>query len=272
MKKIIRNLYIKIHIYSHHTLQELCKKLGWENPGVVVLCYHNIGYNQDRYSITPGELRKHLQALGQQVQFVDLKKALELRTQELDRPAVALTFDDGYLGLFTHARKIVAKFGITPTMFLLSDFPNANSTNLGTKSKLMNIKHVKELMNEGWGVGSHGATHVDLHTENNALIKKEIVHSKKILEKRLRTKIEFFAYPSGYTSKKLHRVVKEAGYKAAFTIGRDVLPTKSNQVSLPRIMVDCSVSQVEVCLRINRLYSELRKLTDFLNLGRMRWI
>ena len=49
-------------------------------------------------------------------------------------------------------------------------------------------------------------------------MRKEIVDSKKILEKQLGIKVNCLAYPYGNYSQKVRELVKDAGYEAAFTV------------------------------------------------------
>src|SRR5947208_12265236 len=76
----------------------------------VVLCYHSIHPSRQIASADPDLFRRQLDWLGEHCDVVTLDEILT-RARAADgsrRPAVALTFDDGYEDNFTHAYPLLA--------------------------------------------------------------------------------------------------------------------------------------------------------------------
>ena len=65
-------------------------------------------------------------------------------------------------------------------------------------------------------------------------IESEVYLSKKMIERNLGLPCRFFAYPWGVYTPGLIDVVREAGFEAAFSVGR----TDGTRWSIPRIDMD----------------------------------
>ena len=78
-------------------------------------------------------------------------------------------------------------------------------------------EQIKKLFDMGFQIGSHTLTHCILTRTALGQAKWEIEFSKKLLEKLLDKKVEWFAYPRGYYNKDIMEMVKNAGYKYART-------------------------------------------------------
>lgn len=100
-------------------------------PGAAVLCYHNIRVSED----VPADAALHLSlaVFEEQVAWLAERFAvlpLQELTQRLRagrpvRGAVALTFDDGYEGVFRHALPVLARLGLPCTVFVTGSAPAA---------------------------------------------------------------------------------------------------------------------------------------------------
>ncbi len=106
----------------------------------------------------------------------------------------------------------------------------------------MNWDNLKEMQDNGMGIGSHTHSHEILSHINKHLQYEEVAKSKAILERELDRSVSTFAYPVGrkgtYTEETID-VLKECGYKLAFTqsLGVNANP-KENRFELRRFPVD----------------------------------
>ena len=90
-------------------------------PRFAVLCYHRVGTDGvPLYSQLPAEIfEAQMQYLRKNYRIVSLDQMID----EMDEPrsldpAVALTFDDGYRGLYTEAFPILKAYGVPASIFL----------------------------------------------------------------------------------------------------------------------------------------------------------
>ena len=86
---------------------------------VVVLCYHSIHTSLPFASASPDLFRAQLEWLTDTCDVVPLVDVPALaRVPRRSRPAVAITFDDGYRDNYSHAFPILEDFGARATFFL----------------------------------------------------------------------------------------------------------------------------------------------------------
>ncbi|MCE5287540.1 MAG: polysaccharide deacetylase family protein [Pelosinus sp.] len=143
---------------------------------------------------------------------------------------VLITFDDGYVDNYQVAYPILQKYGLTATIFLISDF-------VDTYKSYLTWAQVQEMQNSGINFASHTLSHAILTKESNDSLQAQLVKSREALEYRLHQKIEFLAYPGGYYNREVIRMAKEAGYRAAFTINFGRTYKHPNLFSLNRIPI-----------------------------------
>lgn len=199
---------------------------------IPILMYHHIGIigaeeteERDLY-LDPLSFQEEADYLAQEnYQVITLSELFN------DTPGkkVVLTFDDGYKDAVVNALPILKKYGFRGVVFIIVN-------NVG-KLGYMGWNDLAELKNEGWEIGSHSLTHPDFEYLSDDEAKRQIIESKKILEEKLNTKIEYFCYPSGKYNEKTIPILKSAEYLGAVTTnyGRENL--KANIFELKRIRI-----------------------------------
>ena len=140
-------------------------------------------------------------------------------------PIPVITFDDGLEDNFTNAYPILKGLGLKAYFFVM---PNK----IGTKG-YMNWAQIKELSKEGMIIGSHGMTHRILTNLKIDDLAFEAEESKKIIENKLNSPVEYFSAPKGYYDKTVISAIRKAGYKKMFTSDLD----KNNAFTVGRIAV-----------------------------------
>lgn len=101
----------------------------------------------------------------------------------------------------------------------------------------MNWDEVATLQKEyNCTIGSHCLDHFICGPfQQTEEIKKQIIHSKEMIEKRLNTPCFYLAYPNGDIDDRALKAVADAGYKLAFTTNSNIrLRPDSNPFALPR--------------------------------------
>jgi len=181
---------------------------------VYILCYHAFLDRKDSISFSPAKLKSHLLALkGAGYKFISYEDYRKNRFKGSRN--ILITVDDGNRSVYRTYFEIMKPLGIKP---LLAIYPAAT----GRTSYALTWKQLEELKNEGCTIAAHGFNHRFLNSKQfNAseyLFKREIHLSKKILEERLKIKIEAFVYPYGAYCPEAFREIRKAGYKYAFTV------------------------------------------------------
>jgi peptidoglycan/xylan/chitin deacetylase (PgdA/CDA1 family) len=77
---------------------------------------------------------------------------------------------------------------------------------------------LKELLRDGFTVGSHSRTHVTLPKESPETTGEQLRGSKQLLEERLGSPIDHFAYPGGEFTAAVVDALADCGYRYAYTV------------------------------------------------------
>lgn len=235
MTKIIMNRLRESVYIMANMLNKLIPNL---NSVGIILCYHNISDDKWDFSISKDTFKKQLEFLLKNFVYCTPQE-LELflsNKKTFNKTFFMITFDDGYKSLM-EIREIVKNTNIKPIVFVLSQPNNADRKELENNYEFLNQDEIKLLINDGWDIGCHGATHSDFWKLPEQEMIKEIKEAKLDLEKQLGKEIKYFAYPRGRYSSKIINIVKEAGYKMAFSMDSIKISTKNDRFTLPRIGV-----------------------------------
>jgi len=183
---------------------------------VPILLYHHISDTIDtQYNVHPDRFAEQMKWLHEQgystITIADVARLIREGGELPGRPVV-LTFDDGYLDVFKNAFPIMQQYGFVGTFFIIGETIDVTQ-NLSTKN-------LKKLIKNGWEIGSHSMTHIDLKQGNSWEF--EIIGSKNLLEEKLGVPIVTFAYPYGLADAAVIRYTIDAGYTSAVGLGSNV--------------------------------------------------
>lgn len=226
-----------------YKMVSICDIFQKNDNQIIILCYHSIDNSKWRFSNTFTDFKSHIQKIKQTHTPLSLSQLHNhLRSnQPLVGKYFILTFDDGYADIFK-TREFLKKEKVSPCVFVLTDHQSINRHNLGTKKTFLSTDQLKFLIQDGWDIGSHGATHIELSQATDQQLAYEIFESKKTLEMRLDSKILFFAYPKGDYSMQVLKEIKQAGFGLGVSMDDAILEKSNNIFILPRIGVDGSHS------------------------------
>lgn len=210
----------------------------------LVLCYHSIGNSGWRFATKTKDFKEQATFLSSKYKIVSMEQLLSSK-----KGGINISFDDGYIDVLGNAAPILEQKKLVATMFVLGDPANVNRQAIENDLLLMSYKQVEKLHKMGWEIGYHTKTHSDLIDMDDFMLKKEIVDGKKELEKKLKLKLRYFAYPKGTYSASIISFVEKAGFENAFTVdGRPV--NNLHKMVIHRIPTegDLSVEQLEAML------------------------
>lgn len=204
-----------------------------DNRAVLVLNYHKIANEHKSLSVTLDDFEQHMKWLqeygftcitpGQLYDFV-------ANGADLPEKPVLITFDDGYKDNYTNAFPIMKKYGMKGTIFVVTGF-------LGVYDNYLTWDQAKELLEAGFNIESHTYSHKSMTEASDEDITKELVKSRQTIKEKLGIDSDFMAYPTGTYNLHIAELVKEAGYKGAFTIKYDNVSRDSNVYALERVPV-----------------------------------
>jgi peptidoglycan/xylan/chitin deacetylase (PgdA/CDA1 family) len=132
---------------------------------------------------------------------------------------------------------------------------------------LLTFSQLKALQKKGVVIGSHSMTHANLGAVSFEQLKDEILGSKKMLEQKLNTKIQYFAFPKGVYTDTALKLVKQAKYKAAFTVVS--APVGEYSLLTPRTIIDQFYSDREIISLLNPVVTFLKQTMNKINFWRL---
>jgi peptidoglycan/xylan/chitin deacetylase (PgdA/CDA1 family) len=153
---------------------------------------------------------------------------------------VVVSFDDGYLGDYTHARPVLRGLGWPGVL------------NLAVHNVMrgdLDPHQVRALIRDGWEIDSHTITHPDLTTESDSRIASELVGSRQAIRRRFGVTARFFCYPYGHYDARVEADVARAGYLAA-TTEDEGYATAARPFALPRVRVQGSDTPASLLARL----------------------
>jgi peptidoglycan/xylan/chitin deacetylase (PgdA/CDA1 family) len=219
---------------------------------VVTLCYHSIHPTKEFSSTDPRTFDLHLDWLKRNCDVIPFRHVWEAaHRRDASRPAVAITFDDGYADNFQYAFPLLAKHGLSATFFLTAGLIDKNPAVLerfrmlrrSTAEDIQPLEwsEIREMTRSGMEFGAHTYTHPNLARLHGNAVQNELTVSKQIIEQRLGQEMESMAYPFGkpgefYTAETVE-AVRTAGYRySAAVLFRDVRASDS-ALEIPRFFV-----------------------------------
>lgn len=193
--------------------------------GTPVLVYHSIDDSGSYMSTSPAMFRAQMSYLKTaDFRAISLDQLISIveRKGYLPEKTVALTFDDGLSTLYHTAWPIIRQFGFSATAFVPTDFIGKRSAWFGDYGlapiPMLGWGELKELMQEGADIQSHGCSHRRLTSLSSTELEREIQGSKQILENGLGRCVRHFCYPFGSANERVKKAVKLAGYQSAASI------------------------------------------------------
>lgn len=131
---------------------------------------------------------------------------------------IICTFDDGYENVYANALPIMKKYDFTATVFVCPDLIGKNNSwNHRDDVNRRHLTHemLHDLVREGWEIGSHGLSHINMLRLSEHELDECLAESKKMLLNY--GEIETFCYPYGIFNMYVKGKVRNY-YKRAFSV------------------------------------------------------
>ena len=253
MQLIIKKLLIIIvSIISFQTIQLKLlanEKYNFDDFGLVSIMYHR--FDESKYPSTNIQIdvfKEHLNIIYKEgIEFIhpkDFKKSLH---EKKKNRKILLTIDDGLLSFYENAWPILKEKKIPFILFV-------NTREVGSFN-YMNWDQIIELHKSGnVEIGNHSHSHEYLVDESSDFIKKDILTSIEIFQKKLGKNSDFFSYPFGEYSLAFKKIIKDLGFLFAFGQHSGVIDETKDLWELPRFPINEKYGEIN---RFNTLMKTL---------------
>jgi peptidoglycan/xylan/chitin deacetylase (PgdA/CDA1 family) len=228
-----------------------------EIPKLPILMYHEVTETPERnkrirntnpaYCLSVrqfSEQMEHLKKNGYQVRLLNVLIDPEA---PLHKKSLIITFDDGWKNNYTNAFPILKKHGLTATIFVVTGFVG--------KERYLDWHQLKEMNEQGISIQSHTVSHRPLNVLEDCEIMSELERSRKMIEDRLGSAVDFLSVPQGMINQNVIEVARSAGYRAVCTSEPGYAHISGVPAILKRINIPdhCSISAFENIIRANRM-------------------
>lgn len=230
----------------------------------LVLCYHAIGESWPS-SVSENQLREHVRLLLRRgyrgTTFTETVAANGTgRT-------FAVTFDDAHGSVVDRALPVLRDLGVPGTVFVVTSFANdgralewpglLESGVSGDPAARASLTwdDLRGLVESGWEVGSHTATHRHLTAIDDAALERELRGSRDDCAEALGRPCRALAYPYGDVDERVVRAAAAAGYAGACSLS----VATSGQFCWPRIGVYAVDTPMRFRLKVSPTVLRLRR-------------
>ena len=211
---------------------------------VPILMYHSIARSPNdatrALSVSP-------EAFAEQMALLDGRGFTPVDTARLasswrsggplpERP-VLITFDDGYAGVHLHGLPTLAKYGFASTLFVSTGWIKGVYDTGGGLDAMLDWDQVRKLAGEQMEIGGHSHTHPQLDQIADDALWFELLRCKEIVADELGTRPVSFAYPYGYSSRRVRDTVRAAGFAQALAVGNTAARRRQGPYALERLTV-----------------------------------
>lgn len=213
--------------------------VGGRGVPVPILMYHAIedldedaGASKRTWTVSPGafaEQMAYLQAEGW-TSIAPGQLATYLTAGEpLPPKPVIISMDDGYKEVHSVVYPLLKDTPLRPVLYIPPD-------HIGLRAYL-DWDQLKELVDAGFLLGTHGYDHTDLRQAPDADLPRQVGGSKEVLEEALGVTIDSFCYPYGSYDERTLAALEAHGYTSAMTLNPFVYQVPGDPLRLSRLLV-----------------------------------
>ena len=224
------------------------------NLEVPILLYHSISDDASaqfkKWTVSPQDFAAQMGHLYENgftpVTVTRLARAIANDRVSLPERPVVISFDDGFADFYSQAFPVLDRYGFTATLFVVSGYIGGSAQWLQDQGEaerpMLTWEQITALDAAGIEIGAHTQTHPQLDTLQPDLAQEQIRGSKLVLEQQLGKRITSFAYPHGYYSPIVRRMVRQAGFLSACGVKHAMSSVKDDHFALARIVVSSGTS------------------------------
>jgi peptidoglycan/xylan/chitin deacetylase (PgdA/CDA1 family) len=220
---------------------------------IPILMYHSVDRQFDpayrRWVVSPDVFDAHMAVLAARgcetltvSQLADLLRA----GRAVPQNTVLITFDDGLSDFGEHAVPLLEARGFASTLYVTTGYVGQTSrwlAELGEGGRsMLGWSDLAALHANKVELGAHTHSHPQLDMLSTSDARAEIETSKKLLEDKLGRAVTSFAYPHGYSTPAIRRLVSGAGFTSACRVAHGLSSSRETLLGLSRIIMTTEVS------------------------------
>jgi peptidoglycan/xylan/chitin deacetylase (PgdA/CDA1 family) len=191
---------------------------------ISVLFYHRVAdKHQNAWTIPTQEFERQMHWIKGHFDVISLRDAqLRMESGCNRRPAVCLTFDDGYADNCEFAIPLLQRLSIPATYFISLDLikqgtPFPHDVLAGEPLAVNTVAQIREMASQGIDIGLHTRTHCDLgKLHHPECLHEEIYSARGEMRSLFGVPVDYFAFPYGQrqniTSAAI-KMVQRAGFR-----------------------------------------------------------
>jgi peptidoglycan/xylan/chitin deacetylase (PgdA/CDA1 family) len=221
---------------------------------VPILMYHAVADRPSRealgFSVRPAAFAEQMDVLGAAgcTPLTTRQLAAAWRDGEpLPARPVLITFDDGYEGVHRYALPVLVNHGFAASLFASTGWLRGRGPAdqaPGAPDTMLSFDQVRDLAASGVEIGGHSHGHPELDQLDDRRLRFEVLRCQEILAEELGAAPVSFAYPYGYSDRRVRRVVRRA-YTVALAVGNDLATRAQGPYALRRVTVRRSTGIAE---------------------------
>ena len=223
---------------------------------IPVLFYHRVSDEfPNDWTISEVDFARHFQWMKRNFEFISLAETQRrIKNNFNDRPAVSITFDDGYADNCQWALPMLIEQKVPVTYFVTLDFimtgkPFPHDVEAGRPLRPNTIESIRSLAAAGVEIGAHTRTHPNLgKLDDRTKMYDEVIKATQELESLLDTKIRYFAFPFGqkeHLSKSAAEMLKAAGMQGVCSTLKGWNQVGQDHFHIQRLHGDPSLSRLK---------------------------
>lgn len=204
---------------SRHRREMRVRELAAENRAPIsVLFYHRVAdcYPND-WTISCKQFVRHIDYCREHFEIISLAEAQSrLQKKHSPRPAVVITFDDGYAENMRYAIPWLISNRIPCTYFVTTEnvrhgWPFRHDIENDRPLDVNTVEQLRAASQCGIEIGLHTANHVDFNCiTTRSELESEIIDAKMDLEIMIGRQVDYFAVPYGMPQQMRPAVIQTA--------------------------------------------------------------
>lgn len=249
-------------------------------PAIPVLLYHGVAGDASaelrRFTVSPAAFDQQMTMLAEEgyttLTVSGFLPALHGNTAALPPKPALVTFDDGFANTLTEALPILERHGFASTLYATTGFLGDVGRGVNRSGDAMlSWAELAELAGRGMEIGAHTHSHPMLDTLPPEAARDEIARSKDLIEQALGAPVRSFAYPHGYSSAAVRRMVADAGYSSACAVKNALSHPADDRFAIARLTIEAGHSLENVAAMIDGRTTRLAPSRERLRTTGWRW-
>lgn len=207
----------------------------------IVLMYHSIG--NSAHAVRPEDFEAQMRYLKDHARVVGLDAIVSGLSNDTVAPLTcAITFDDGYAGVYEYAYPILRDNGFEAVLYVTTSALDRGCARHPCEipgffpgEPILTWAQAREMSEGGITIGSHLCHHLDMRQLSQKAGMEELGHSKDIISQKLAAPCRHFAYPFGFFNARNADWVSKLGYESAVTVRHSLVPKNLDRLRIPRM-------------------------------------